>query len=257
LFDEYNTVIEAKNIADKYVATKHNPDKTLLSKVANARYESFTHSSAEFLPQSNYLEGEVKLIHSNDVLRVLASSESITAHTGKYVVKVNSGSDGFYFKVPLNTSDYNRTYRASVWVNAQNISSAAKLVGKVYAGGTLLNTYDITTSVENIQVNNWYLLKINIPVPGSGSAPTYLEVYVSNTGSNPVYFDDLQVAPLDAGIESFVYDKYGLLEYQIDAENFYSRIEYDETGRPEKTYKETGNGIQKASEYMYNYVRKP
>ena len=56
---------------------------------------------------------------------------------------------------------------------------------------------------------------------------------------------------------SYVYDKNtNQLTYMLDAENFYTRYEYEAgTGRLLRTYKQTEKGEQLISEHSYNYGR--
>lgn len=263
LYDEYNSVLEVRNIAFKYNAAKYYSDKNMLSKISNSRYSAFTHSSAELIAATNYTDGEVMIQKNNNASRILATTQNIQAHTGDYVIKIDPNSEGMYFKGVLNAEDKGRGYRGSVWVNSKNILPSnitnAKLVFKVYTnGGVLSNTIeaDLTNAVL---INNWYLVNINMIMPKGNINLSHFEVFVKNTANSvSIYADDIQVAPVDAGIESYVYDhKFDLITYSIDAENFYTKYEYDIAGRLIKTFRETEKGIVKMSEQQYNYVRKP
>jgi hypothetical protein len=124
--------------------------------------------------------------------------------------------------------------------------------------GTSINfTANSPKSSSTILVGDWYLLTLDFEVPATyaTSSPSHIvSVFPYNGGTTESYFDDFMVRPIDAEVTSYVYDKLtGQMTHVLDNNNFYTRNEYDYTGRIVATYKETLQGEVKTNSYKYNF----
>lgn len=262
LFNNRNNTLETKSIpANRFAASKYGyDDQYLLCQAKDARYEDFTYSSFE--DQQTVADG---VIHFGGEITEgqmrFDGNAQITPHTGKFVVQLNAGSQPIPTYYAKNFTS-GRTYRASVWVH--NTSSPLAKISMTLTGKYKNSTVTVNSTVSiakndpsNITVGNWTLMTLTIDVPiayleSSGE----LKVYLSNTGSNTAYFDDLNFHPVDATFSGFVYDtKTGWLSAEVNNEDFATFYEYDAVGRIINVSKETILGISKVAETEYHFSR--
>ena len=78
----------------------------------------------------------------------------------------------------------------------------------------------------------------------------YIEIsLVNNSGTVPVYFDDVRIHPIDGSMKSFVYDPETFrLMSELDENNFSTFYEYDNEGGLIRVKKETSRGIKTIQE---------
>lgn len=127
----------------------------------------------------------------------------------------------------------------SGWVN-QSVNSGGKV--QFYNGSTLLA--DLSPSGPVIE--GWQKIEGDVTVPQNA---TTVDLKLVNTGSQPIYFDDIRMHPYNANMKSYVYDPESLrLKAELDANNYASFYEYDEEGTLIRTKAETKEGIKTITE---------
>jgi hypothetical protein len=76
-----------------------------------------------------------------------------------------------------------------------------------------------------------------------------VQIKLNNTGSVPVYFDDIRIQPYNANMKSYVYHSSNLrLMAELDENNYSSLYEYDDDGTLTRVKKETQLGIKTITE---------
>jgi len=247
LYDVFSHALEASDMNEQYVATKmgYNHSKIMVSG-GPAKYAEIAYSGAEDeLGSNNFFNGDINIggtINTNPSY----------VHTGAKSVKVVNGN-GFQYEVPVNKLDNTRDYWASVWVKSGNGTPASN--ESIFY--TILGTAQlISGQISSPNPQGWQLATIKIPASAITGGTLIVGCY--NNSSNPVYFDDIRFHPLNAGINSYVYDNFsGELTYILDNNNFFTKFEYDAAGRLVKTFRETQpEGIRPVSEFIYNYAKK-
>ena len=249
LYDPYSHALEAKDVNDNYVATRMDNDQRLvLATTANAHYDEFAYSGAEELAEWDF-EGGV-------AIGDLSEATPAFSHTGQYSLGIRNDSRCFVF-TPNETrpTSSDRAYRASVWVYVQNDLKLAdaQLYAQVKKSG---KTETLTQSAQqtDIQAGAWHLITLDIPAGG-----TISEVGCrnrSNSGiSGTIYFDDFRFHPLEASMTAYVYDaQTDELTHILDADNFYTRFEYDDIGRLVATYREIQHVVERQiDKRVYHY----
>lgn len=248
LYDVFSHALEASDMNEQYAATKmgYNHSKVMVSG-GPAKYAEIAYSGAEDpLGSNNFFNGDINIggtINTNPAY----------VHTGEKSVQVVNGN-GFQYEVPVNKLDNTRDYWASVWVKSGNGIPASN--ESIFY--TILGTYNlISGQISAPNPQGWQLATIKIPASSLTGGTLIVGCY--NNSSNPVYFDDIRFHPLNAGINSYVYDNFtGELTYILDNNNFFTKFEYDAVGRLVKTYRETQpDGIRPVSEFNYHYKDMP
>lgn len=257
-YDNYSHALEVIDMNNNYSAKKMGYNNSMvLANASNTRYSEFTYTGAEDIaPESNgYFGGEVK--------KGFAQRIDNYAHTGKYCIQLEGSKKGFLVDGTAgnfftNTFDFNtnRKYRTSVWLK-NTTPDGGRLFCEFYNGSTWLATKQVKFDSNNsVFIDGWYLLSLDIDFSDYPTANNISIGVKNNTDGTYCYFDDFRVHPLDAPINSYVYDeKTGDLVAVLDKENFATKFTYDASGRLLKTWKETKNGFRKISENVYHYSR--
>lgn len=240
----YSHTLGTSDVNNHKMATKLSVDqKQVLATVINSAYSESGYSGAEDQPiigaLGNYYFGGG--VHTPPT--PLFSS---SAHSGFRSLFANT-SNGIGFSYRSQATP-NKIYRASVW-SSQNTA----LIKYKVDGGT------IQTPTRTVKSSGgWYLIEALIPLQNTY---TYFDVWCEGT-PGVTRFDDFRVHPNDAVMTSYVYDKWGEVSHVLDANNLFTRYEYNSMGKLVRTFKETLNtniglnGIVKISEIMYNYGNK-
>lgn len=261
LYDHFSAPVEVKTNGTQYMSRKRGYGNALtLMDAPNARYGECAYSGAEDLvsvPGATHFGGEVSggEYRSGDV-----------AHTGLYSLKLPANSKGFVFETPISTANgvvAERAYQASVWIHQSALETTG---GHLFAN--LKNSNGTRTLIKSVAITDpsakragsWYLLNLHFTVPANtGGGGQTIEVGCSNDDYGVVYFDDFRFHPLVSLPTTYVYDPGTWQQtYVLNADNLYTRFEYDNTGRLFKTYREVLNKPQAdvlVKESRFNYAR--
>lgn len=239
-----SNALEVTDINGNYAATRMDADdERVYSTVANAAYGEFIYSGFEDVENGDVLaEKEIQLVDG--------TPEGLP-HTGEKAIRLlNGGGTAFTWTIS-GTDLMSDQYVANVW-RRPFYGGAAELYAKADGQDLAVTSSSLGTGGTSYQLME---LRIDVP-PGTNT----LEVGCRWAGhSNPdawVRFDDFRVYPLDASMTSYVYNQYGELSHILDANNLYSRFEYDEMGRLKRTYQETLQyGENLVSDIKMRYAR--
>lgn len=258
LYDVFSHGLEAKDLNGNFAATRMDKDqKYVIATASPASYQEIACSGAEYYAGNTEDEGGVNRGEGN--------ASTAHAHTGKNSLLVGFNSKGFNYTLEAGKADLSKKYRASVWLYVPGEGEIQAELDKIelYYSVNGHIRGKVHPVLQKSKSKNWYLLNITITPEGTG------KIYIGckNNASRGVYFDDFRVHPLHAAMVSYVYDPFsGELNYMLDANNFYTRFEYDAMGRLIRSSKELLNfdfGDGKESfradkilgEVKYNYGR--
>ncbi|MBN9383769.1 MAG: hypothetical protein J0H74_23635 [Chitinophagaceae bacterium] len=111
-----------------------------------------------------------------------------------------------------------------------------------FAGSSTINTFNPTGPI----IDGWQRYEGAFMVP---TGATSMTLNLVNSGTNPVYFDDIRIQPFNANLKSYIYDPVNLrLVAELDANNYAAFYEYDEEGTLVRTKAETREGIKTVTE---------
>lgn len=215
-YDHFSMPLETSDINGNSVSTKRGDRESKVIAVANAKYTNMYYTGAEyFVKEGNttYFDGEVST--SGNVISVQ------NAHTGKHIVKANSGS---VFKVQL-PADPGRIgskskFKASVWVRKGQESNLSLMVQN---GSSVPFVTDFNSN-ETITAGDWVLLNGYIPILTS-------QAIVTLETSGAVDVDDFRLHPVSSAMTSYVYNDWDELTHILGANNLATQYEYDSTLR--------------------------
>ncbi len=256
LYDVYSHALEVKDINERFASTRMDPKhEKVVASTANCSYFESAYSGAEFSSGNIVDEGGVNRGNGNPSIA--------KAHTGKYGLLVGFGTYGFNYTLKSGKADLNKKYRASVWVYVPGDGESQTELNKVKLMTTVNGIeYECHPTLQKSKSKSWYVLNLDFD-----PKETEVKIECVNNSSRGVYFDDFRVHPIDAQMNSYVYDQFsGELSYMLDPNNFYTRFEYDANGRLIRTSKELLNfdfGLGKESfradqiiqDTKYNYGR--
>jgi hypothetical protein len=258
LYDAFSRGLEAKDLNGNFVSTRLDPRQIhVIASTTNAAYEETAYSGAEFSSGNTFNEG--------DVNRGDGNPSNLQSHTGQFSLLVGYGNKGFNYVLQSGKADLSKKYRASVWAYFPGSSEVQSEMNNVqlYSSINGVETSSNAT-LQKSKSKNWYLMSLDIIPDGTND----VFIGVRNNSGRGVFFDDFRVHPIDASMVSYVYDPFsGELNYLLDANNVYSRYEYDAMGRLTRTSREQFNndfGEGKESfkpdrvlgEVIYNYGKK-
>ena len=268
--DKLNPLETYESYSDIYTSTKYklNGEWPFVS-ASNTRYGSFTATGFEDqVVDHSLFEGEV----TGSAARYLPTTGDITqAHTGKYVCRVNNASPEVAFISTTQSAigdggvlESGRTYISSVWVNNQSYSGTPTLSVSL-EGSANNNTVSSTWSrninhADNLVIGNWTLIEVEFTVPenyvsvelAQGVTPQ-LKIALTGAGSGYTYYDDFRFHPIEVPLEVTIYDdQYMRATEVLDADNQYTKLEYDKAGRVIRKWRESVYGVYTAEELTYN-----
>jgi YD repeat-containing protein len=233
LYDIYSHGLEAVDVNGLYSATKMTNDQTkVTASGTNANYDEINYSGAEYYSGNLQADGGVD--------RGAGDPSKARAHTGVYSLVVEPMKTGFNVTLTSDKTDLSKKYRASVWVYAPGESELQSELDKIQ----LYYTVDGVEKemqhpiLQKSKSKSWYQINLNIE-PGEGQV---VMVGVRNGSARGVYFDDFRVHPIGGTMLSYVYDPFsGELTYILDPNNFYTKYEYDASGKLVRSSRERLN----------------
>lgn len=287
----YNTLerpledYDARN--DAFAARKYGyEERHVICATQNANYFSATFTSFEsFLHREDYaaggtlsantfLDGGIEL--RSGALRVSSAAQE-PIRSGQYSLRVQPGittgttaryevqqvdpipAPGSPFASPQRGLIPGRTYIVTVWARASNPAGSGLRVSLTDASSSAVFTpvtVDENQATQSTQ--GWTRLSYTFDVPTSyqsGSAGS-LRIEFINPGTEPAYFDDFLLRPVDAEVAGAVYDEErDLLIETIDTDNFKTLYEYDHANRIIAVFRETEQGIKEVSRKRYGFIR--
>lgn len=288
LFNEKGAEMENKDPLGRYNAGLYGYGNTLATAVAqNARYREIGFEGFEDYNFSYGACISCKPSRNFDFSSYQSNFDTTEQHTGKYSLRVDPGknvglsavvaAEKDTFNIDINTTANNcntsgdkvlnsikagadallpsfspiagKKMLVSVWVK-----ESGQCNGTTYSGSKMTvnisrsNALDtaITALPGGNIIEGWQRYEMVVTVPANATA---FSVYLQNTGSNTVYFDDLRVHPYNANMRSYVYDEVSLrLMAELDENNYASFFEYDDDGSLVRVKKETERGIMTIKE---------
>ncbi len=108
------------------------------------------------------------------------------------------------------------------------------------------NPNNVTLNPTGSIIDGWQKYEGAFIVPATATGMT---MNLVNSGSSPVYFDDIRIQPFNADMKTYVYDPINLhLLGELDANNYATMYEYDEEGNLVRTKIETREGVKTVTE---------
>lgn len=104
-------------------------------------------------------------------------------------------------------------------------------------------------------IDGWQRIEGEFTIPvGTDEISVWFQNNASSQG--PVYFDDVRIAPYDAGVTTYVYHPFNRrLMAELDANHYSTFYEYDEDGSLIRVKKETERGILTLNEARTSLVK--
>ena len=264
LYNPYSNALEAKDINGVRLATKlgFNQSKVLISG-GPAAYQEIAYSGAEEVKNpGDYFSGGIALTWAPDNTstggtavgtgNVDRNTNPLYVHTGTASLRVGPYKHGFVYNINANTSDPTKfyldplkPYRASVWTNSPGGMLHYWVDGQDYSW-----LPGSTGVAERRTADGWYLLDIYIPPIGKNHSTLRIGCY-NNGPSADAYFDDFKVQPVNAQVNSYVYDPLtGQVTDILDNNHLSTHYDYTADGKLKRVSRETFQyGGKKVAEY--------
>lgn len=245
-YDHYSMPIETSDMNENYSSIKMGYDNTYkIIEAGNASYLEVAYSGAEdYNSSTGYFGGEVKKDEDG-----LASVNSSYAHTGSNSLQISPNKKGFIYTMDASLIDYDKHYRASVWIHSSQ-ASAGRIFYKIDNNPEQTVSYD-----PQLRSGDWYMINADFNIPASSNVVRVGCMNQSSTDDS--YVDDFRFQPADATMICYVYNTKGELEFTINNDNLYIRYQYDEAGLTKATYVEVLDPFvseKLLSEQDYNYA---
>lgn len=124
------------------------------------------------------------------------------ARSGSYCLRYQASSAPSEYKMPRQsvTASAGQTYRASVWVKTDNLSSGEAVVGVEWndANGNWISGCYLNSGAGISGTRDWTRLSIESVRLPANAAKVYILVYVREGSLGTAYFDDASLVRLDA-----------------------------------------------------------
>jgi hypothetical protein len=229
------------------------------SSVAFDGFEDYRYDVARLVP-----EGSCALprhFHATPTFADVNVTDDERSHSGRTSAKVMPGVPLVYTPTPLSGSlsrgtraervsggtftlrqaDLVRifspgpgTYRVSAWVHAEDPEASTFTQGVLAVDGATFTAFGPI-------IDGWQRIDGEFTV---AAGATGVRIELRNTSAAPVWFDDLRVQPVDALVDTYVYDPVHLrMTATQDRAGHSSFFEYDALGNLERVKKETEVGV--------------
>lgn len=265
-YDHYSKPLQNVDIEGRYTSSKYdiNQERTIAS-VANASYKQFSYTGFENQKQDNYVEGEVKLTSTK--VKIIDS----VSHTGDYCLQTYDLANAFEFTIDMRNSDasYTRPYKISLWSKINSVQPIRLYVRyKFYdaSDNLLYSESETLSSFEKQGFGNWYLFDVITPkkedITNLAQAKKMVVSVENGLSKEYIFIDDFRIHPIDAPMQSYVYDQLtDAVTAILNNNNIAMKYTYDDAGKLDAIYKEVPNregfvgGFKKVSEHNYGYAR--
>ena len=241
-YSRYSAPLESRDINGLYSSTKMSSGDKVIASGLNTSYTEFCYTGMEdiFTDQLNWFGGEIK-VHNGTTLNSRNDNSDII-HTGLWSANIVPYSVGLSFELSSATN-LPKLYRVYVW-SLTNVS--AESVFSVRNDQTMQNIQKVKSG--SFKFGNWYLLTADFLIESSN-----ITVSLKNNTSNNIIVDDFRFQPVNASVNSYVYDEWGQLSVILNSNNIATRYEYSDAGQLKYVYKETPDGFKKVIEHNINY----
>ncbi|MEL7146882.1 MAG: RHS repeat domain-containing protein, partial [Bacteroidota bacterium] len=239
LYDVNSHLLETRDINGVYASSRYdNSNDDLYATAANARYSEFAFTGLEDEPI--WQDGPDPLgggaSRSGGIIGSV--DDGYLVHTGDRSVRTTTFQYPLLFEIENAESE---KYRASVWC------THPQAIMECIVDGQLVRT---VSASEAKKAGSWYLIEMTVDVNWGES----IKFRTKSLNGRTMYWDDFRVHPVDAVMNSFVYNKYGELSDVLDANNLFTHYEYDAAGRLKSITRETMDyGPVKVSERVIHY----
>lgn len=140
-------------------------------------------------------------------------------------------------------------YVISCWVKEELSNQAETYINPTIsldfytpAPGTILGPFVSKGKI----IEGWQKIEEVIIIPADS---WFVDIYLNNSGSNNVYFDDIRISPFKSSLKTYVYDPVTLrLAAELDENNYATFYQYDEEGKLIRVKKETERGVETIQE---------
>lgn len=173
-------------------------------------------------PSEGLLEGRITSVDSTDHSIPCDCLNEFNPKPGKYVFSawIKEGND------PL-----------------QHDFQDSKCIVKI---DNTINTFKASGPI----IEGWQRVYGEFTIP-NGAAKIQIGLIASPTELTG--FDDIRIHPFDASFKSFVYDDITLrFTYELDENNYFTKYEYDDSGKLERVKKETERGVMTVQETRFS-----
>ncbi len=177
-----------------------------------------------------------------------------TAHTGSRSLRLNASAAWQQTFLQLQAG---KQYLISAWVHAvapgatfQSSASETTKRGLLmeFVNSTGTNTFSDLVEPSGNVINGWQKIEGTFTMPSNASTSQAI-LHVQVPANQTDFYDDLRIHPLNASMQSYVYDLDNLkIKAALDANNYASFYYYDPAGNLFLTKKETERGIMTIQE---------
>ncbi|MEY4925614.1 MAG: hypothetical protein RI894_50, partial [Bacteroidota bacterium] len=280
--------LESKDPLGRYNAELLGYDnKIVKATVSNSRrrealYDGFEDYKGGTVPPANTLAADLTshLLISNNTSCDLGSAWNLStarSHTGTTSLKVSgniqinlnrmpddfenaptTGSEDYVRSLSeVNNAGYTLDKRDCIMPYAPRTSAHKVVVSAWVYGAGSMGITDVnagcdptiagpfTTGIlpSGVAIEGWKRIYKVVDVPAGA------KLYVNLNGDNNTYFDDIRIMPYDANMKSYVYDQVDYkLRAELDANNYATFYEYDQSGALTRVKRETERGVMTVKE---------
>ncbi len=156
-----------------------------------------------------------------------------------------------------NFSPSTGEYVVGAWVK-QSIPNSGIIKVEITDNNNAI-LYTTSFGASSVSLDGWQRLEQTIAIPSNIPIGTStINIYLMNTSSGEVYFDDFRIHPFQASMVTTVYDPKTLLKIAShDSYNYTTFYNYDENNQLVRVRVETNEGIKTISESEMSVYKQP